>query len=115
MSENCHRIEVYEPFEYEGPNPLLVSGRGMLETPDRKEAYLLDLHSPLDVAGEKYSQLIVRPKYPDPIERVTESNCTVLILLVKQGSKPILGEPFQYGDILNWGIGKISLKKNGTS
>jgi hypothetical protein len=114
MSTTCHRIEVYEPYEYDGPNPLIVVGRGLLTTPDKKEAYLLDLHVPLTIDGETYKQIIVRPRYPDPIERVTESNCTVLILLVKEGSSPKVGDEYQYSDILNWGIGKISLKKNGT-
>jgi len=114
MSTACHRIEVYEPFEYDGPNPLMVTGRGLLVTPDKKDAYLLDLSAPLDIDGVKYRQVIVRPRYPDPIERVTESNCTVLILLVKEGCSPEVGSEFQYNDIQNWGIGKISLKKNGT-
>ena len=114
MSIACHRIEVYEPFEYDGPNPLMVTGRGLLVTPDKKDAYLLDLRAPLDINGVNYRQVIVRPRYPDPIERVTESNCTVLILLVKEGCSPEVGSEFQYNDILNWGIGKISLKKNGT-
>ena len=114
MSTACHRIEVYEPFEYDGPNPLIVAGRGLLVTPDKKDAYLLDLDVPLNIDGVKYKQIIVRPRYPDPIERVTESNCTVLILLVKDGCSPEVGSEFQYNDIQNWGIGKISLKKNGT-
>jgi len=111
MSTRCHRIEVYEPFEYDGPNPLLVVGRGLLATPDKKDAYLLDLHTPISIDGEKYKQIIVRPRYPDPIERATESTCTVLILLVKDGGSPQVGDQFQYNDILNWGIGKISLQK----
>jgi len=115
MSENCHRIEIYEPFDFDGPNPLFVSGLGLLETPDKKEAYLLKLQDALEIDGEIYHQLIVRPRYPDPIERATESNCTVLILLVKQGSTVNSGESFQYNDIVNWGIGKISVKKNGTA
>lgn len=114
MSTRCHRIEVYEPFEYDGANPLLVVGRGLLVTPDKKDAYLLDLHAPMIIDGEMYNQIIVRPRYPDPIERATDSTCTVLILLVKKGSAPKVGDQFQYNDILNWGIGKISLQKTDT-
>ncbi|MDX5151437.1 MAG: hypothetical protein R3188_03090 [Acidiferrobacterales bacterium] len=114
MSNRCHRIEVYEPFEYDGPNPLLVVGRGLLVTPDKKDAYLLDLHAPLNIDGKTYKQIIIRPRYPDPIERVTASTCTVLILLVKEGVSPEVGDQFQYNDILNWGIGKISPQKNGS-
>lgn len=113
MPQTCHRIEIYEPFEYEGPNPLVVVGRGLLITPDRKDAYLFDLQTPISIDGLTYKQIIVRPRYPDPIERVTESSCTVLILLVKEQSSLNVGDQFQYNDILNWGIGRISLKKNG--
>ena len=59
LSTSCHRIEVYEPFEYDGPNPLIVAGRGLLVTPDKKDAYLLDLHTPIQFEGENYNQIIL--------------------------------------------------------
>lgn len=115
MSPGCHRIEVYEPFEYNGPNPLILVGCGLLTTPDKKEAYLLAVQEPLRIDDTEYRQIIVRPRYPDPIERVTESNCTVIISLVRPDRSVEVGGEYQYGDILNWGIGKINLQKTNST
>lgn len=111
MPVSSHRIEVYEPFEYDGPNPLMVTGEGVLQTPDKKDAYLLSVIESLDIDGASYKQIVVRPKYLDPIERATESNCTVIVSLVKPDNSIQIGGQYQYTEVLNWGIGKISLLK----
>lgn len=108
MLVSSHRIEVYEPFEYSGPNPLLLSSIGTLKTPDNKDAHLFSCTNTIVIEGVAYNQLVVRPKFLDPIERVTESNCTVMIFLVRPDHVIEVGGDYCYADVLNWGVGKIN-------
>jgi hypothetical protein len=103
-----HQIEVYEPFEYEGPNPILVIGQGLVNSPDKKEVFLLGVETDLEIDGVAYRQVLVRPRFPDPIERATTSACTVIISLVKADRRIDVGSAYQYPDVVNWGIGKIN-------
>lgn len=103
-----HQIEVYEPFEYEGPNPIVVIGQGLVGSPDKKEVFLLGVDTDLEIDGVIYRQIIVRPRFPDPIERATSSACTVIISLVKADRSLDVGGAYQYLDVVNWGIGKIN-------
>jgi len=108
MNDLSHRIEVYEPYEYEGPNPLLLSSQGLLITPDRKDAVLMSSNESIRVEGEDYNLIVLRPKFLDPIARVTESHCTVIISLVRPQSIVEVGGQYQYTDVMNWGVGKIN-------
>lgn len=108
MIVSSHRIEVYEPFEYDGPNPLILSRIGTLKTPDKKDAYLFSITKTIVIEGNSYGQIVVRPKFLDPIERVTESICTVMISLVRPDHVIEVGTEYCYADVLNWGIGKIN-------
>jgi len=108
MNDLSHRIEIYEPYEYDGPNPLLLSTQGLLITPDRKDAVLMSINEAIHVEGEDYKLIVLRPKYQDPITRVTESNCTVIISLVRPQSVIEAGGQYQYADVMNWGVGKIN-------
>ena len=108
MLVSSHRIEVYEPFEYIGPNPLILNSIGVLKTPDKKDAHLFLLTRAIVIEGHSYDQLVVRPKFLDPIERVVESNCTVMISLVRPDRLIEAGGEYCYADVLNWGVGKIN-------
>jgi len=112
MQGSMHQIEVYEPFEYEGPNPIVVIGQGLVDSPDRKEVFLLSVETELEIDGVVYRQILVRPRFPDPIERATSSSCTVIISLVKAGRSIEVGSAYQYLDVVNWGIGKINTYTN---
>lgn len=109
MNNSSHRIEIFEPYEYNGPNPLLLSFSGSLITPDKKPAVLLTAIETINIDDQDFSQVVVRPKHLDPIERVTESNCTVIISLVRPHSLMADGDQYQYADVMNWGVGKIKL------
>lgn len=103
-----HQIEVYEPFEYDGPNPLITIGQGIVDSPDKKQVYLLAVDTDLEIDGVNYRQILVRPRFPDPIERAISSSCTVIISLVKADRIIEVGGAYQYMDVVNWGIGKIN-------
>ncbi len=108
MQASSHRIEVYEPFEYDGPNPINLKAEGLLVTPDKKDAFLLGVDTVLSIDGEEYRQIVVRPRFLDPIERATQSSCTVIISLVRPDHSIDVDSQYQYTDVLNWGIGKIN-------
>ena len=39
MTDQQHVLEVYEPYEYEGPNPLILKGVAVLPGPTRHDYY----------------------------------------------------------------------------
>lgn len=109
MNRRRHRIEVFAPASYEGPQPLLASGIRVVESPDRTPAYLLMLEAPLHLEAGMITQLLVRSRHGDPVERCVESVCTVVIYAVIPGKE--LGEEagsFKFTEVVNWGIGKIA-------
>jgi hypothetical protein len=109
MNGRRHRIEVFEPADYDGPQPLLASGIRIVESPDRTPAYLLVLQAPLQLEAGAITQLLVRSRHGDPVDRCVESVCTVVIYAVIPGKE--LDEDagcFKFTEVVNWGIGKIA-------
>ncbi|MCF6217620.1 MAG: hypothetical protein L3J62_04185 [Gammaproteobacteria bacterium] len=108
-----HEIEVYEPANFSGQNPIHANSIGVVKTRDRNEFFLLDLEKPFEYKGNTVSQLILRPRYyGDKIQRVTRDMCTVNIMYVKPDSKISTDEYMQLTDVGKWGCGKINPSRN---
>lgn len=109
MDENQHFLEVYEPYEYEGPNPISVSGLGILRGPNGAFYYIVSVTSALHVDSSLVEQLLVLPRYgEDKIQRAEQSTCTVNIATVRPGVRLEHMGPLNYTDICHWGVGKIT-------
>lgn len=115
MNDCRHLLEVYEPYGYEGPNPVHVHGCGVLRGPNGASYYLLNIDGALELDEIAVAQLLVLPRYNgDKIERAKESCCTVNIARVRPGVTLGPGDPFAYTDVTHWGVGKI-VPSNGSS
>lgn len=115
MGEHKHLLEVYEPYEYEGPNPMHVLGVGVLRGPNGAFYYLLDVEGDLRLGDDPVLQFLVLPRYNgDKIERAELSSCTVNIERVRPGVHLQAGNAFSYQDVTHWGVGKI-VHMNGTT
>lgn len=109
MSEHKHLLEVYEPYSYEGPNPVRVLGSGVLRGPNGATYYLLSVDGVLELDQATVEQLLVLPRYNgDKIERAEQSCCTVNIARVRPGVVLSPGAAFAYTDVTHWGVGKIT-------
>ncbi|HFD79892.1 MAG TPA: hypothetical protein ENK05_05825 [Gammaproteobacteria bacterium] len=110
MTLQRHVLEVYEPYEYTGPNPFLADGIAVLHGPARESFYLLHLDEPLEFEQQAIEQLLVLPRYSgDKIDRAVSSTCTVNIARVPPGHSLQDGRRLSYDDFLRWGVGKITL------
>ncbi len=82
MTTQHHALEIYEPYDYHGANPLMVSGVMVLAGPMRDKYYLVEPDQPLIIEQLQLSQLLVQPRYNgDKIDRAVSSTCTVNISL----------------------------------
>ena len=110
MTANHHFIEIYEPYEYTGPNPIPVDGVAVLRDPVRHDHYLLDVATPFEFGNQQIEQLLVAPRYSgDKIDRAISSTCTVTIVCVAKGNHLDSKDLLSFEDLLRWGVGKISL------
>ncbi|MFQ5642959.1 MAG: hypothetical protein ACE5FQ_04580 [Thiogranum sp.] len=110
MGEQQHVLEVYEPYEYEGQNPLTVAGVSVLKGPMRDNYYLLRLDTPVEYDHEMIELLLVLPHYTgDKIDRAVNSTCTVSISRVPTDSDIATRSSVSFEDFQRWGVGKISL------
>jgi hypothetical protein len=103
-----HVLEVYEPYDYHGDNPLMVSGVTVLAGPMRDNYYLVQLDTPFIVEQKKFIQLLVQPRYNgDKIDRAVSSTCTVNISRVINGIDLSQLDKISFDDFERWGVGKI--------
>ena len=110
MTEQQHVLEIYEPYEYKGQNPLCVEGIAVIAGPMRDDYYLLRLDQPFEYEHDKVEQLLVSPRYNgDKIDRTTTSTCTVNIAVVPPSTDLANREHITFEDFHRWGVGKISL------
>jgi len=105
-----HVLEIYEPYDYSGQNPVTAEGIAVIPGPTRESYYLLQISSPFEFEHETVEQFVIMPHYTgDKIDRAVSSTCTVNIARVPPGidlsNKTILA----FEDFLRWGVGKISL------
>lgn len=109
MTGHHHLIEIYEPYEYAGPNPITVDGIAVLQDPMHHEYYLLDVSAPFEHEHQAVEQLLVAPRYNgDKIDRAISSTCTVSIARVPAGMHLDPDAPLSFDHLLRWGVGKIS-------
>ncbi|HHH46179.1 MAG TPA: hypothetical protein ENK53_04110 [Thiotrichales bacterium] len=112
MSENRqHRLEIYEPYDYDGRNPLAVTGKGLIRGANGAFYYLLESEDgPFRIGDQEIRQLLVLPRYAsDPPSTMQENSCTVNIELVRSDVTLQPGVVFSYNDVEHWGVGKITL------
>ncbi|GMQ87824.1 MAG: hypothetical protein BMS9Abin08_1034 [Gammaproteobacteria bacterium] len=108
-----HVLEVYEPYEYKGQNPLTVEGVTVLKGPMRDNYYLLRLDTPVEYDHEMIEMLLVLPHYNgDEIDRAVNSTCTVNIARVPCDSDIADKTRVSFEDFQRWGVGKISLNNH---
>ena len=113
MPHQNHNLEIYEPYEYDGPNPLCAEGIGLLSGPGGTRYYLLNLPDPVQFEHESVQQLLVQCRYSgDKIERPTSTMCTVNISRVRPGISLQLNGSFNFADVIRWGVGKITLSEH---
>ena len=110
MTEQQHVLEVYEPYEYKGQNPLTVEGVTVLKGPMRDNYYLLRLDTPVEHDHKLIEMLLVLPHYTeDKIDRALNSTCTVNIARIPPDSDIADKTRVSFEDFQCWGVGKISL------
>ena len=110
MSNQEHVLEVYEPYDYTGDNPIHAAGVSVLPGPMRDEYYLVQVDHPLQIGAAEVELLLIQPRYNgDKIDRAVSSTCTVNISRVIHAPNPDPGERLSFEDFERWGVGKISL------
>lgn len=108
MTTQHHTLEIYEPYDYHGDNPLMVSGVTVLAGPTRDNYYLLQLDKPIVVEQQTFVQLLVQPRYNgDEINRAVSSTCTVTISRVLGDTDLSQLDALSFDDFERWGVGKI--------
>jgi len=104
-----HALEVYEPYDYRGDNPLSVAGIAVVAGPMRDNYYLVQLDHPFLIEHSSIRQLLVQPRYnEDEIDRAVSSTCTVTIARVIGDANLVTMDRISFSDFERWGVGKIS-------
>ena len=110
MPQSKHILEIYEPYDYSGPNPMLLTGVSTAMDPTGIEYFLLQLPEPLVLADLCLQQMLVKPRYNgDMIERATASSCTVCICRVLPEHYINGSGFFEFEQVNHWGVGKITV------
>lgn len=110
MTQSTHILEVYEPYEYCGPNPVRAIGVSTVQDPTGARYYLLNLNPPITCEEVDIEQILVLPRYDgDSIDRATTSSCTVNICRVMPGDHVNGDGRFDFSQACHWGVGKIAL------
>ena len=105
-----HVLEICEPYEYTGQNPVTAEGIAVIPGPSREHYYLLQISSPFEYEHETVEQFVIMPHYNgDKIDRAVSSTCTVNIARVPSGTDLSDKSRLAFDDFLRWGVGKISL------
>ncbi|MCO6414040.1 MAG: hypothetical protein J5I92_14960 [Thiogranum sp.] len=109
MTLQQHILEIYEPYEYAGENPLNVEGIAIIPGPTRENYYLLRVETPFEFDHETVEHVLILPRYnDDKIDRAVSSSCTVNIARIPAGVDLSDKPKITFDDFLRWGVGKIS-------
>jgi hypothetical protein len=109
MTIQHHALEIYEPYDYHGDNPLSVSGIAVLTGPMRDTYYLVELEHPFVIDQQNVTQLLLQPRYNgDTIDRAVGSTCTVNVARVTSTADLLQIEKLSFDDFQRWGVGKIT-------
>lgn len=110
MSPSKHLLEVYEPYAFDGSNPIHITGCGLLRGGNGAFYYLVEIDEPLETDSNLLDQLLLLPRYTtDPIKNAQEGACTVNICRVLPGHRLEPNQTFSYNHIEHWGVGKVTL------
>ena len=111
MNEPKHVLEIYEPYDYQGSNPLNVEGIAVLAGPMRDNYYLVRPLEPFCIDRNiNVKQLLIQPRYNgDKIDRAVSGACTVNIAYVIPDAQLGDGARVNFDDFARWGVGKINL------
>lgn len=110
MEQQQHALEIYEPYDYQGDNPIHAAGVSVLAGPMRDKYYLLKIEHPFQVGSAEVELLLIQPRYNgDKIDRAVTSTCTVNISRVVNIPNTDPGEHLSFEDFERWGVGKITL------
>lgn len=106
MTKQTHSIEVYEPYDYDGDNPLPVEALGIVRGPGNSQYYLIRTTS--KNGQHQANTLVIAPRYEgDLISQVVTSQCTVSVSRLQNGTQLQPGDTLTFADIVYWGVGKI--------
>lgn len=108
MGKKMHLLELYDTEDYNGPNPIHVTGVGVVSGPENAEYYVIQLAEPIQLDKEEISQLAIRPHYDsDSVDRAIDGVCTVGITIGKPNQAYIPGYKYGFEDFKLWKVGKI--------
>lgn len=108
MNGKAHVLEIYDTENYEGPNPVRVTGRFIVRGPERTQYYILEPQEPMRYEGADIQILAVRPHYEgDSITNAVESMCTVGIALTRPDTAFEEGSNYGFNDFIFWRVGKM--------
>ncbi len=109
MTIQHHALEVYEPYDYQGDNPLSVAGVAVIAGPMRETYYLVQIEHPFAIDDAQVTQLLVQPRYNgDNIDRAVSSTCTVNIARVIGDADLMNMDSVSFDNFTRWGVGKIT-------
>lgn len=113
MANATHVIELYEPGNFTGHNPMHIKGVGVIRGRDRVEYFLANLVEPFDCDGDHVEQIVLQPRYyGDKIQRAEKDLCTISILRVRPDVSLNVDSTLDFSSIIKWGCGKITPIRN---
>ncbi len=114
MSDQSYLLEIYDADEFKGPNPLLMTSKGVINGPENTQYLILETQQNASSNGNSISQLAVRAHYNgDTISRIQESVSTVGIAFLKEEIEMESSRDYGFEDFIFWKVGKINPKSNG--
>jgi len=109
MSFSSYVLEIYDAEDYVGPNPVRVTGMGIINGPENSQYFVIEPDHEIVTSKRTTNQLAVRAHYDgDPISHVTDSVATVGIALLSADSEIDSEHTYNFNDLKFWKVGKIS-------
>lgn len=108
-------LEIYDAEGYQGPNPVRVTGKGIVRGPENTEYFVLESAEKILADHEEIHRFAVRAHYrSDSINKLTDNTCTVGIALMPNHAKYFdMTKAYGFDDFIFWKVGKIQ-PKNGS-
>ena len=109
MSYSSYILEIYDTEDYSGPNPVKVTGVGIIKGPENSQYLVIEPDEQIMAGTSRSRQLAVRAHYDgDPISHVTDSVATVGIALLSGERELDTDRIYNFNDLKFWKVGKIS-------
>lgn len=111
MSDQSYLLEIYDADGFNGPNPLLVKGKGVVKGPENTKYFIIEAQQDACSEGNHINQLALRAHYnEDSMEKLLGSVTTVGIALFKENGAADLTRNYGFNDFIFWKVGKITPK-----